>query len=74
MSNDPDISNPTVQPDTTTIYIVESREVGINMLLNGSFELGNVDPDWVQIMPPAGEFSWIAANQLDLKPKRPLRP
>ncbi len=41
--SNPDIPNPTVQPLTTTMYIVESREVDTNRLLNGSFELGNVD-------------------------------
>lgn len=41
--SNPIIANPTIQPDTTTIYIVESREVGPNRLLNGSFQLGNTD-------------------------------
>jgi hypothetical protein len=41
--SDPNIPDPTVQPDTTTMYIVQSREVGANKLLNGSFEMGNVD-------------------------------
>jgi gliding motility-associated-like protein len=51
--SDPDIPNPTVQPDTTTMYIVQSREVGANMLLNGSFELGNVDFTSEYIYDPA---------------------
>ncbi len=37
------------------------------------FELGSEDPDWVQIMPPAGEFRWIAASELDLEKQRPLK-
>lgn len=39
----PGIANPEVSPSVTTSYYVESREVGNNFLLNGTFELGNVD-------------------------------
>ncbi len=31
------------------------------------YELGKEEPDWVQIQPPAGEFRWIAASNLDLR-------
>ncbi len=41
--SDPYIPNPTVQPDTTTMYIVSSQDTGINLVPNGDFELGNVD-------------------------------
>ena len=37
------------------------------------FELGDGEPDWVQIMPPKGEFRWIAGDQLDLRQKRPIK-
>ncbi len=43
---DPTISNryipdPYVSPDLDTRYVVESREVGGNLILNGNFEAGN---------------------------------
>ena len=39
--SNPYISNPTVQPDTTTTYVVMAREVGNNTIGNGDFEEGN---------------------------------
>ncbi|HDO27106.1 MAG TPA: gliding motility-associated C-terminal domain-containing protein [Bacteroidetes bacterium] len=39
--SNPDIPNPTVQPDTTTMYIVSSIDTGMNRVPNGDFELGN---------------------------------
>jgi len=41
--SNPDISNPTAQPDTTTMYIVTSVDTGVSLVTNGDFELGNVD-------------------------------
>ncbi|NOX85615.1 MAG: T9SS type B sorting domain-containing protein [Chlorobi bacterium] len=39
--SNPDIPNPTVHPDTTTMYIVSSIDTGVNLVPNGDFELGN---------------------------------
>src|SRR5210317_663074 len=39
--SDPNIPNPTVQPATTTMYIVMSREVGNNTIGNSNFDQGN---------------------------------
>lgn len=36
------------------------------------YELGQEEPDWVQIKPPAGEFRWIAATNLDLRNTEPI--
>lgn len=37
------------------------------------YELGQEEPDWVQIKPPAGEFRWIAATNLDLRNSEPIK-
>ena len=37
------------------------------------YELGQEEPDWVQIKPPAGEFRWIAATNLDLRNTEPIK-
>jgi hypothetical protein len=36
------------------------------------FELGEEEPDWVQIQPPSGEFRWIHSNNLDLSSAQPI--
>ena len=36
------------------------------------FGLAKDEPDWVQIMPPRGEFRWIAASSLDMNQAQPI--
>lgn len=36
------------------------------------FELGDDEPDWVQIQPPSGEFRWIHVDNLDLASAEPI--
>lgn len=38
----PQTQNPIVSPDTTTMYVVQSNIATGNLILNGSFELGNM--------------------------------
>ncbi len=44
----------------------------LGMVDREKFELGADEPDWIQIMPPKGEFRWIAASDLDLSERQPL--
>jgi len=44
----------------------------LGMVDRQQYELESGEPDWVQIMPPAGEFRWIAASDLDLTRSQPL--
>ena len=41
--SDPNIPNPTVSPQTTTMYIVTSTDTSENLIPNGDFELGNME-------------------------------
>lgn len=45
----------------------------LGMVDREHYELESDEPDWVQIMPPAGEFRWIAASDLNLDQSSPLK-
>ena len=53
-----------VSPERSAVQVLLRRNERVQLLPSAA----NDDPNWLRITPPAGEFRWIAANNLARRP------